>query len=239
MTPHMIPSSDAILAFGPFRLVASKRELWKEEKLLKLRALPLAVLAYLVQHPGRVIPIEEIRTAIWGDTRVGRGAIRVCVREIRQALGDEAASPQYIETVGRQGYRFLGARPAGVTARAPSGAVPQEGTALARVAPLALFVGRHGSWRNCSSGLRRRSRGSGKWSWSAASPASAKRPSSEAFLQRLASGVHKSGARRPQAASLESSDPRPSTPAPRHSGVDRTRAVCRVLWARGGLSAPS
>ena len=103
----------------------------------------LAVLAYLVQHPGRVIPIEEIRTAVWGDTRVGRGAIRVCVREIRQALGDEAASPQYIETVGRQGYRFLGARPAGVTARAPSGAVPQEGTALARVAPLALFVGRH------------------------------------------------------------------------------------------------
>src|SRR4029077_18427797 len=63
---HMMPSPDAVLVFGPFRLVATKHELWKKEKRLKLRALPLAVLAYLVQHPGRVIPIEEIRTAIWG-----------------------------------------------------------------------------------------------------------------------------------------------------------------------------
>jgi DNA-binding response OmpR family regulator len=42
----------AVLTFGPFRLVAAKRELWKEEKLLKLRPLPLAVLVYLIQHPG-------------------------------------------------------------------------------------------------------------------------------------------------------------------------------------------
>jgi hypothetical protein len=41
---------------------------------------------------------------------VGRGAVRVCVREIRQALGDEAATPRYVETVGRQGYRFVGYR---------------------------------------------------------------------------------------------------------------------------------
>jgi predicted ATPase/DNA-binding winged helix-turn-helix (wHTH) protein len=133
----------AVLAFGPFRLVAAKRELWKEEKLLQLRPLPLAVLAYLVQHPGQVISIEEIRTAIWGDTRVGRGAIRVCVREIRQALGDEVADPQYIETVGRHGYRFLGARSAGAVAHASSGAVPhEEGSALASVSPSAPFIGR-------------------------------------------------------------------------------------------------
>ena len=144
----MMKHSATVMTFGPFRVVANKRELWKREKLLKLRALPVAVLAYLVQHPGRVIPIEEIRTAIWGDTRVGRGAIRVCVREIRQALEDEAASPQYIETVGRQGYRFLGALattpPATrsqvqfLVCRAPF----LKRRPLARVAPLTLFVGR-------------------------------------------------------------------------------------------------
>ena len=111
--PHFQPHDETLSHchhLWAVSLGADKRELWKDEELLKVRALPLAVLAYLVQHPGRVIPVEEMRKAIWGDTRVGRGAIRVCVREIRQALGDEATAPHYIETVGRQGYRFIGAR---------------------------------------------------------------------------------------------------------------------------------
>lgn len=102
--------SATVLTFGPFRLIPDKRELWKDEGLLKVRALPLTVLTYLAQHPERVISVEELRKAVWGDTRVGRGAIRVCMREIRQALGDEAATPRYIETVGRQGYCFIGYR---------------------------------------------------------------------------------------------------------------------------------
>jgi len=99
--------SATVITFGSFRLIPDKRELWKDEMLLKVRALPLTVLTYLAQHPERVISTEELRKAVWGDTRVGRGAIRVCVREIRQALGDEAATPRYIETVGRQGYCFI------------------------------------------------------------------------------------------------------------------------------------
>ncbi|MBI3797838.1 MAG: AAA family ATPase, partial [Deltaproteobacteria bacterium] len=99
--------SAAVIAFGPFRLAPDKRELWKDEVLLKVRAMPLTVLTYFAQHPERVIPIDEVRKAVWGGTRVGRGAVRVCVREIRQALGDEAATPRYVETVGRQGYRFI------------------------------------------------------------------------------------------------------------------------------------
>jgi predicted ATPase/DNA-binding winged helix-turn-helix (wHTH) protein len=97
----------AVIAFGPFRLMPDKKELWRGAELLKVRPIPLAVLTYFAQHPERVISNDEVRTAVWGGTRVGRGAIRVCVREIRQALGDEAATPRYIETVGRQGYRFI------------------------------------------------------------------------------------------------------------------------------------
>src|SRR5262245_23288530 len=102
--------SATVIRFGPFRLVPEKKELWRDAELLKLRSMPLAVLTYLTQHPERVIPVEELRKAVWGGTRVGSGAIRVCVREIRQALGDEATAPHYIETVGRQGYRFVGYR---------------------------------------------------------------------------------------------------------------------------------
>jgi DNA-binding response OmpR family regulator len=68
----MMKHSATVLAFGLFRLVADKRELWKDEVLLKLRAMPLAVLAYLAQHPEQVIPLEELRKAVWGSTRVGR-----------------------------------------------------------------------------------------------------------------------------------------------------------------------
>jgi DNA-binding winged helix-turn-helix (wHTH) protein len=100
-----------VIAFGPFRLAPDKKELWRDEELIKVRSMPLAVLAYFAQHPERVIPVDEVRKAVWGGTRVGRGAIRVCVREIRQALGDEAVTPRYVETVGRQGYRFIAPSP--------------------------------------------------------------------------------------------------------------------------------
>jgi DNA-binding winged helix-turn-helix (wHTH) protein len=96
-----------VLTFGPFRLLPSQGQLWKEEERLEVRLRPLAVLTYLAQHPEQVVSIEEMRKAIWGSTYVSRTVIRVCIRELRRALGDEAATPHYIETVGRQGYRFI------------------------------------------------------------------------------------------------------------------------------------
>src|SRR5262245_11127979 len=133
----MMKHSATALTFGPFRLLPDKRELWKGEVLLKVRALPLTVLTYLAQHPEQVIPVEEIRKSVWGDTRVSRGAIRVCVREIRQLLGDEAATPCYIETVGRQGYRFIGrAEDLSLETRLPS---PQVSSFQS---PVPNFVGR-------------------------------------------------------------------------------------------------
>src|SRR5262245_56916861 len=96
-----------VIAFGPFRLLPVQGQLWKEEERLEVRLKSLAVLAYLTQHPERVVPIEELRKAVWGYTYVSRTVVRVSIREIRQTLNDELANPQYIETVGRQGYRFI------------------------------------------------------------------------------------------------------------------------------------
>lgn len=78
----------AEIVFGPFRVVPDKQELWRDEELITLRLMPLAMLAYLVQHSGRVIPAGELRRAVWGNTYVSRTTIRVCMREIRRALGD-------------------------------------------------------------------------------------------------------------------------------------------------------
>jgi DNA-binding winged helix-turn-helix (wHTH) protein len=96
------------LIFGPFRLDLIRDRLWKEQEVVELRAKPLAVLRYLAEHPGQVVTRSDLQKPVWGGTHVTKTALRVCLREIRLALGDKATTPQYIETVGRQGYRFIG-----------------------------------------------------------------------------------------------------------------------------------
>jgi predicted ATPase/DNA-binding winged helix-turn-helix (wHTH) protein len=96
------------LIFGPFRLDLTRDRLWKEGEAVELRAKPSAVLRYLLEHPGQVVTRSELLKYVWAGIYVTKTALRVCLREIRLALGDEATAPQYIETVGRQGYRFIG-----------------------------------------------------------------------------------------------------------------------------------
>jgi DNA-binding winged helix-turn-helix (wHTH) protein/predicted ATPase len=97
-----------LFTFGPFRFDGARDRLWREEKVVDLRAKPLAVLRYLLEHRGQVVTRNELLKEVWPGIYVSTTTLRVCLREIRLALGDEATSPQYIETVGRQGYRFIG-----------------------------------------------------------------------------------------------------------------------------------
>ena len=107
------------LTFGPFRLDGAQGRLWRGAQVINLRPRSLAMLQYLVEHPGRLVTKAELRQHVWAGTHVSDTVLRVCVQEIRAALGDAAAAPRYLETVGRQGYRFLGGedreRPAPVT----------------------------------------------------------------------------------------------------------------------------
>jgi predicted ATPase len=66
------------------------------------------MLGYLVAHPGRLVTKAEVQQHVWGGTHVTASVLRVSVQEIRAALGDAAGAPRYLETVGRQGYRWLG-----------------------------------------------------------------------------------------------------------------------------------
>src|SRR5262245_4469353 len=94
------------LVFEPFRLDLTHGRLWRGPQLIALRRRSLAVLRYLVEHPGRLVTKAELRQQVWGDTHVTDTVLRVCVREIRAALGDAAAAPTYLETVEPHGYRF-------------------------------------------------------------------------------------------------------------------------------------
>jgi DNA-binding winged helix-turn-helix (wHTH) protein/predicted ATPase len=95
------------IAFGPFRLDTTHACLWREEQVLTLRPRVFAVLRYLAERPGRLVTKAELRQHVWAGTSVTDTVLRVCIREIRAVLGDSAEAPQYLQTVGGRGYRFL------------------------------------------------------------------------------------------------------------------------------------
>ena len=66
------------------------------------------VLSYLLQHAGQLVTKDDLLKSIWPESFVGDSVLKVCVLEIRRALGDQAAAPKFVETVHRRGYRFIG-----------------------------------------------------------------------------------------------------------------------------------
>src|SRR5262245_11357289 len=91
--------AEADLYFGSFHLERAKR-LWREDHLVNVRPRPLAVLRYLAERPGRLVSSEELLKRLWPGIYVTKTVLRVCVREVRQALNEDPAAPQFIETVG-------------------------------------------------------------------------------------------------------------------------------------------
>src|SRR5262245_51089137 len=100
----------AQLLFGPFRLDPQKKQLWRGETLLELRPMAVSVLQVLVEHAGEILTKEQMFRYVWSGTHVSPASLKVCIREIREILGDDRKNPQYLETVGREGYRFIGAQ---------------------------------------------------------------------------------------------------------------------------------
>src|SRR5258707_1160160 len=96
------------IVFDPFCLDLSNECLWKGAQAIKVRPKAFAVLDYLLGRPRQLVTKEELLTAVWPGTFVGEAVLKVAIREIREALGDDAASPRFIETAHRRGYRFIG-----------------------------------------------------------------------------------------------------------------------------------
>src|SRR5262245_56036791 len=96
------------LYFPPFRLELGNDQLWTQDKTVPLRRKTSAVLRYLMDHAGQLVTKEQVLAAVWTGTYVEEGALTICIAELRKALGDDAKTPQFIETVHGRGYRFIG-----------------------------------------------------------------------------------------------------------------------------------
>jgi eukaryotic-like serine/threonine-protein kinase len=99
----------AVHKFGPFQLDTSKATLARNGNQLKLQDLPYRLLLILVERPGEIVSREEVRQQLWPQNTFVEfdNSLGVAIRKIRDALGDSADAPCYVETVPRRGYRFL------------------------------------------------------------------------------------------------------------------------------------
>lgn len=96
------------IRFGVYELDRDAMELRKHGALLRLQEQPLRVLAMLTERPGEVITREQLQERIWGNTFVDFDqSLNKAVNKVREALNDDAGTPQYVETVPRRGYRFI------------------------------------------------------------------------------------------------------------------------------------
>jgi TolB-like protein/DNA-binding winged helix-turn-helix (wHTH) protein/Flp pilus assembly protein TadD len=116
--PDESPSHSSRLRFAPFEFDPATGELWKDGVPVRIQQQPARVLALLATHPGELLTREQIRRHVWSEgtfVDFDRG-LNFAIMQIRTALGDEADSPHYIETLARRGYRFVAPVVAGETA---------------------------------------------------------------------------------------------------------------------------
>jgi TolB-like protein/DNA-binding winged helix-turn-helix (wHTH) protein len=96
------------LRFGVFEVDLRAGELTKRGLRISLQEQPFQVLALLLEKPGALVTREELREKLWGQTVVDFDhGINKAINKIREALGDSAENPRFVETVARRGYRFL------------------------------------------------------------------------------------------------------------------------------------
>ena len=109
LTMEADTSSYQIVRFGAFEVDVRAGELRKNGLKIKLQQQPFQVLSVLLQRPGEVVTREELQKGVWpADTFVDfdRG-LNKAINRVREALGDNAESPRFVETLPRRGYRFI------------------------------------------------------------------------------------------------------------------------------------
>lgn len=109
-----------VVRFGLFQLDHAAGQLLRNGRVVPIKPQPLKVLQLLASRPGEVVTREEIRHLLWGtDTFVDfEAGVNSAIKGVREALGEEADRPLYIETVPKRGYRFI------APVETPSGSFP-------------------------------------------------------------------------------------------------------------------
>src|ERR1700716_1210410 len=114
-------SSSSIVRFSTFEVNLQTGELRQRGQKVKLQEQPLQVLAALLERPGELVTREELRSKLWPvDTFVDFDhSLNAAIKRLRDALGESADAPVFIETLARRGYRFI----APVNGSSASGAI--------------------------------------------------------------------------------------------------------------------
>ena len=117
---ELIPNSH-VVRFGTFEVDLRQGELRKNGIRVKLTGQPFQILVILLEHPGDLVTREQLQRRLWpSDTFVDfdRG-LNAAINRVREALGDSAENPRFVETLPRRGYRFIAplvdSRPVGAT----------------------------------------------------------------------------------------------------------------------------
>src|SRR6201997_864669 len=102
-------SKNRVVRFGVFEIDLTAGELRKNGVKLRLQGQPYQVLTLLLERSGEGVTREELQQKLWpADTFVDFDhSLNTAVSKVREALGDSASSPRYLETLARRGYRFL------------------------------------------------------------------------------------------------------------------------------------
>jgi predicted ATPase/DNA-binding winged helix-turn-helix (wHTH) protein len=97
----------AVYTFGEAVLDTRAGHLAYAGQVLALEPRTFDVLRYLVEHPGRLVPHQELIESVWGQTNVTAHSLTQAVSQLRLALRDDARKPRFIQTVHRRGYQFV------------------------------------------------------------------------------------------------------------------------------------
>ena len=130
-TPPDTLAKARLLRFGAFELDIGAEQLLKNGRLVRLQPQPFRLLCLLADQAGRVVPRDDIRLALWkSDTFVDFDqGVNFAIKQVREALGEDADHPIYIQTVPKRGYKFVA--PIEVVGSPPSQGPPPVRTDLA------------------------------------------------------------------------------------------------------------
>ena len=112
------------VTFGDFRLDLHNQCLWDNERAIALRPKAFAVLKLLVENPGQLVTKQQLLETVWSGTFVTDAVLKDSIRQLRDALRDQAAAPSYIETSHRRGYRFIAKVGQSLTTRDLTSVIP-------------------------------------------------------------------------------------------------------------------
>lgn len=104
-TPVRLP----VIRFGPFEADLAARQLRKHGLRVKLQDQPFTILAIFLGRPGEVVSRDQLREQLWSESTFVDfdNGMNAAINKLREALGDSADNPRYVETLPRRGYRFI------------------------------------------------------------------------------------------------------------------------------------